>query len=95
MAFKTMRKQAQDESWKSQAFINFWLPSVNGGRRKLGSIPLKENRPAEAQLIQFLSANPDSIEDLLSGMEVDFQLADDGENTGFVLPSVPQTKESA
>lgn len=100
MAFITPNsRQAQqdDDSWKSQAFINFWLPAVNGGRRKLGSIPLKESKPAEKQLIDYLRQHPDSLTEILNGMEVDFQLADDVENSGFLLPGtmMPGPKSQA
>lgn len=75
--------QTQNESWKAQAFLNFYLPSATGdGRRKIGAIPLKEARNYDAALIQRLSEDPDAIQQFLSKLEVDFQLVNDPAATG-------------
>lgn len=77
-----------DESWKSQAFINIYLPGRNGNRRKLGSIGLKVSKPAEKELIEFLQADPERITELMAHAEVDFQLVNDTESNGFDLAAV-------
>lgn len=77
-----------NEYWRSDAFINIYLPTANGGRRKLGSIGLKKSRPAERQLIEFLSEDPDRIADVIASAEFDFRLTDEDNFNAFVLPTV-------
>lgn len=75
----------QDENWKSQAFINFYLPSKEGGRRKLGSIGLKTSKPAEAGLIEWLQEDPSRVAVVAEKLEIDFQMADGDATKGFDL----------
>lgn len=89
MAFKLSSSNA-DESWKSQAFINISVPGVNGNPKRLGSIPLKESKPAERQLIEHLKAHPEYLKELFAHATFDFQLADDVENNGFALNLLAQ-----
>jgi hypothetical protein len=77
----------QRERWQSDAFINIFLPTPDGGKRKLGSIGLKVTKPAEAQLIQYLSEDPTRIVALMAHAEVDFRMADGSDSTGFALPT--------
>lgn len=77
--------QGNNENWKAQGFINIYLPGRGGKRRKLGSIALRDAKPAEKELIEFLKQDPENILALMAHAEIDFQLADDTENTGFDL----------
>lgn len=78
-------QQTQDESWKAQGFINIYVPTKGGGKRKLGTIPLKESKPAEKALIDFLKANEKNAAILLSKMELNFQTAEHNESSDFDL----------
>ena len=40
-----------NDNWKAQGFLNFYLPAKNGGRKKLGAIPLKESKGNEKALL--------------------------------------------
>lgn len=92
MAFRNARSanndaaQTADESWKAQGFLNLYLPSKNGSRRKLGSIPLKEARPSEASLLAWLNEDPSRVNTLLERLEMDYQPASGRDDNGFDLP---------
>ena len=91
MAFRTNTAAAQtndnnQESWKAAGFVNLYLPSTDGGKRKkLGAIPLRANKPAEAALLEWLKKNPDNAAKLLSKMEIDFQSVEASAAIGFAL----------
>jgi hypothetical protein len=74
------------ERWKSDAFINIFLPTADGGKKKLGSIGLKLSKPAEAKLIKYLQEDPSRVVALLQHAEVDFRMADGSDSEGFALP---------
>lgn len=79
MAFNTARNaqpQVANENWRSQGFINIYLPTPDGGRRKIGSIPLKESKAYEAALLKRLSSDPLAIQKMQEVIMLDFQLAD-------------------
>lgn len=65
----------QDTSWKAQAFINLYIPTADGGRRKIGAIALKEARSFEAQLIARLQEDG-AVQALADVLQIDFQMAD-------------------
>lgn len=75
----------RNEQWKSDAFINIYVPTAGGSRRKLGYIALKNSRPSEKALIDRLAANPDDIEALKAVISLDFQLAEGDENAAFAF----------
>jgi len=77
-------QQDQDDSWKATAFINIYIPGPNG-KRKLGSIPLKDSKAFEAAVIERLKQEG-GLEALAKVIELDFQLADkevDPNSLGF------------
>jgi hypothetical protein len=65
----------KQESWKSQAFINCYHTAVNGKKRKVFSIPLKESVKAEREVIAHLKADPtpESIQKFFSMLDIDFK----------------------
>jgi len=68
---------AKNENWKSDAFLNIYMPTRQGNRRKVGSIGLKLNRPMDKQLLDYLSdAGEDGLAALKERIELDFQRAD-------------------
>lgn len=64
-----------NENWKAQAFINIWVGGANGTRKKIGSIPLRENKSFEAALIKRLQEDG-AVEAMIQALEIDFQMAD-------------------
>ena len=59
MAFKNTsaarnQQSEQNDSWKAQAFINVYVATGEGNRRKLIGIPLKESKAFERMLIERL-----------------------------------------
>ena len=80
MAFNTGVKRndttnQQNDSWKAQAFVNLYVPTPEGGRRKIGSIALKDSKTFEAALIKRLQEEG-GLEALKDALIVDFQMAD-------------------
>ena len=91
MAFRTNTAAAQtndnnQESWKAAGFVNLYLPSTDGGKRKkLGAIPLRTNKPAEATLLEWLKKDANNVEKLLAKLELDFQSVEASASIGFAL----------
>ena len=86
--FNTNTAAAQannSDDWKAQAFLNVWLPTKAGGRRKVGAIPLKTSRAGDAQLIDFLSGGEDALRSLVNKLEFDFQLSGGNPDSAFDL----------
>lgn len=74
-AAATTASTQANENWKAQGFLNFYLPSKNGQRRKLGAIPLKEAKASEKQLLAWLNEDPSRVATILSKLEVEYQSA--------------------
>ena len=90
MAFEKDRTAARgtaargaDESWKSDAFLNLYLPTNGGTRRKVGSIGLKNSKPFEKDLIAKLSADPEAVKRMLAVLELEFNLAEPEDDKGM------------
>ena len=80
MAFNTGVKRnettdQQNDNWKAQAFVNLYVPTPKGSKRKLGSIALKDSKPYEAALIKRLQEEG-GLEAFKDALIVDFQMAD-------------------
>lgn len=75
-AARSNQSQVANENWRAQGFINIYLPTPDGGRRKIGSIPLKESKAYEAALLKRLSSDPLAIQKMQEAILLDFQLAD-------------------
>lgn len=65
-----------NDSWKATAFLNIYLPTPEGGKRKIGAISLKDSKAYDKALIERLSSDPEAVKAMLSVLFVDFQLAD-------------------
>lgn len=90
MAFNTAAvvnttPSAQNESWKAQGFLNFYLPSQDGKRKKLGAIGLKEGKPNEKKLLEWLNEDPARAQVILSKLIIEYQSATPSDGTGFDL----------
>lgn len=80
MAFKNTsaarnQQSEQNESWKAQAFINVYVATGEGNRRKLVGIPLKESKAFERMLIERLKEEG-GIEAFAENVSFTFELAD-------------------
>lgn len=77
----------QNTKWKADGYLNLYLPTNGGGRRKLGAVKLYNNKPEQAELIQKLTDNPGLIVQLVESLELDFQpaLREATEESAFAL----------
>lgn len=90
MAFATSsaapaQPSTNNESWKAQGFLNFYLPAKNGQRRKLGAIPLKESKVNEKQLLAWLNEDPSRVTQILAKLEIEYQSAASNDEHAFAL----------
>jgi len=91
MAFQTAASGSSssnvaNDSWKADGFINLYLPSANGAkRRKLGAIPLKGSKPSEKELLAYLNEDPTRVANILSKLVMEYQSVTPAEGTGFDL----------
>ncbi len=83
--FPSNRSGGANDNWKSDAFINVYLPTVDGGKRKVGAIPLKLSRSNEASLIEYLQGGEGNIENFRNKLIVEFNMADANEGKAFDL----------
>ncbi len=75
----------QSENWKAQGFLNLYLPSKGGQRRKLGAIPLKDAKVNEKQLRAWLEEDPSRVTQLLAKLEIEYQSAASNDENAFAL----------
>lgn len=90
MAFNNNTAQQsnqRNENWRAQGFINFYLPSRQGGRRKLGAIPLKAAKAGEKQLLDWLTEDPSRVSRIREDLVIEFNLAIPDDQSGFDLPT--------
>lgn len=73
------------DSWKAQAFLNFYLPGKDGSRKKLGAIPLHERKSNEAALIEWLREDPERAQVIINKLEMEVNFVSDGDAAGFDL----------
>lgn len=75
-----------DDSWKATGFVNIYLPARDGTRVKLGAIPLKQAKPREKELAEWLAENPEArCETLLAKLELEYASAEPSDAKGFDL----------
>ena len=74
-----------NDNWKAKGFLNFYLPAKNGGRKKLGAIPLKETKANEKMLLAWLNEDPSRVGQILSKLEIEYQSALPAETSGYDL----------
>lgn len=73
--------QQQDDSWKSQGFLNLYIPTKSGSRRKIGTVFLKESRATDKQLLDAFKADPEAtMKKLMSVLELEFNSAEGSED---------------
>lgn len=77
MAFEENVTRPVNEAWKSDAFLNFYIPKSDGTRSKLGAISLKLTNANQKALIQYLKEGGEAaVAKLLNNMQVDFNMVD-------------------
>lgn len=86
MALFSESNTNNDESWKSDGFLNLYLPTPSGGSRKVGSIGLKLSKAHEADLIKALQeGGDDAVNRLVGKLSATFVMADGSSSEGFDL----------
>lgn len=71
----------KDDSWKSQGFLNLYLPTQHGNRRKIGTVFLKESRATDKQLLDAFKRDPEgTMKKLMSLLELEFNTAEGSED---------------
>lgn len=74
-----------NDSWKAQGFLNFYLPSKDGKKVKLGAIPLKDSVAKQKDLIEWLNEDPARAQVILAKLVIEYQSAVPAEGSGFDL----------
>lgn len=77
--------QQTNDSWKAQGFLNLYLPAKDGKRMKLGAIPLKQSKPAEKKMLDWLKEDPSRVEQILAKLDIEFKSATPDDAIGFDL----------
>lgn len=75
---------------KAIGFLNFYLPTEGGGKRKIGNtgIPLREANANERALAEWLAVDPEARTALMKGtLIVEYNSAEPAEGGGFMLPT--------
>ena len=57
---------------KALGFLNFYIPTKGGTRRKVGSIPLNASKATEKQVFDALAADPAALERFVKALIVEF-----------------------
>lgn len=88
MAFRENTQRSNDnsgndQSWKAAGFLNLYLPTADGGRRKLGAIPLREKNVNEKKLFEALKADESLVEAILGKLEIEFRTAEATAGSAF------------
>ena len=77
---------ANTQQWeKAAGFINLYLPSKDGKRRKLGAIPLKLSKTNEKALVEWLESDEENVGKLATKLIVEYQSAQASEAHSFDL----------
>jgi hypothetical protein len=83
--------QAQDNvrqaSWEAEGFLNVYMPTQDGGRMKVGAIPLRKSKPRELQLAQYLAQDPDGVRiaNVMAKLEIEYGSVAQTDGKGFDL----------
>lgn len=81
-AAAAVQQRSNNTSWQADAFLNLWLPTKDGGRRKVGYIPLKGNRSFDAAIIERLaSGGQEALDAFAEVVEIEFHTAEPKEGS--------------
>lgn len=78
------------EDWQSDAFINVYLPTASGGKKKVGTIGLKMNKTADRQLMEHLN-NGGSLEEMAKAFQFEYRLNEENEGDKLVFAPTAQS----
>jgi len=86
MAFTNNSNTRNDnQNEKAIGFINIWLPTKEGKKRKLIGVPLKASKPRELALFNWLDEDPDRAMKLARNATFDFQSVEITEGSEFAM----------
>lgn len=87
MAFNTKPAAPAEtnDSWKAAGFLNLYLPTKDGGRRKLGAVPLRVSNVNEKALLEWITEDPTRVDIIKAKVVVEYNSAEPAEGTGFDL----------
>lgn len=71
----------QDDAWKASGFLNLYVPNRDGKRTKIGAIPLKEARPSEKMLLDWLKEDPRRVATIKEHLEIEFRTSEPTEGS--------------
>lgn len=74
-----------NDNWKSQGFVNIFLPTMGGGKIKLGFIGLQDKVEREKELREWLEKDPANIGILASKLIIEYNSAKPSEANKFDL----------
>lgn len=75
-----------NQSWKASGFLNLYLPSKDGGRRKLAGIPLRDSKPNELTLREWIEKDMETnLHILMNKLEIEYQPVAQSEGSTFDL----------
>ncbi len=95
MAFKpnnessSNNKSSIPEDKQAEGYLNLYLPTANGARRKLGSIILRKGNANEMTLANWLAEDPSRIEIVRQRLELEYNSATQAPGTEFDLSLPP------
>lgn len=80
-------QQGGRENWRSDAFINIYMPTRDGQRRKLGAIGLKADKPLDKQVLNYIADGDEekALEAIKERMQLTFARADGNNGTELDL----------
>ena len=70
---------------RAKGFLNIYLPSKDGKRRKVGAIALRESKLLENQILTFLEADEANLPKLSSKLIFEYQSVEASESTKLDL----------
>ena len=74
MGFNTGRNtktQTQDDAWKASEFMNIYVPTKGGGRKKLAGVPLRESSNVEKAVME-KCATDEGREAFINSLQFEF-----------------------
>lgn len=70
---------------RATGFLNFYMPTVGGTRRKLTSAPLRNSNAVEAALIAAIQKDPKTLDKILGSLIIEYRDGTPNEDSMFKL----------
>lgn len=84
-AKRSNSNDSDNQAWKAQGYLNLYLPSKDGARRKLAGIPLRDSKPNECAIRAWLEEDTSRVDIILDKLEIEYQPATQAEGAAFDL----------